>query len=136
MSSLKDRMEAVKKLQEETRDQIDKICGEAFEAGVGILFETYPELKSFGWRQYTPYFNDGDACYFSVHADEPDINGEGSDEWYDEEGWQNKAADDIAELVYSIDEGYLKRRFDDHAEVTVTRTRNGYKAESDDYRHD
>ena len=25
-----------------------------------------PYIHSFGWNQYTPYFNDGDACVFSV----------------------------------------------------------------------
>ena len=33
------------------------------------LFEKHPKLESFGWRQYTDYFNDGETCYFSVHAD-------------------------------------------------------------------
>jgi hypothetical protein len=26
-----------------------------------------PTMKAFGWTQYTPYFNDGDPCTFSVH---------------------------------------------------------------------
>lgn len=26
-----------------------------------------PTIVEFGWRQYTPYFNDGDTCDFSVH---------------------------------------------------------------------
>ena len=26
-----------------------------------------PTMKAFGWRQYTPYFNDGEPCVFSVH---------------------------------------------------------------------
>lgn len=25
-------------------------------------------ITEFGWSQYTPYFNDGDACTFSVHS--------------------------------------------------------------------
>lgn len=31
------------------------------------LFD-YPQLKSVSWTQYTPYFNDGDECIFSVHG--------------------------------------------------------------------
>lgn len=27
-----------------------------------------PTIVEFGWRQYTPYFNDGDPCTFSVHG--------------------------------------------------------------------
>lgn len=26
-----------------------------------------PNVIEFGWRQYTPYFNDGDVCVFSVY---------------------------------------------------------------------
>lgn len=26
-----------------------------------------PNIHSFGWTQYTPYFNDGETCYFGVH---------------------------------------------------------------------
>lgn len=27
-----------------------------------------PTIVEFGWRQYTPYFNDGEPCEFSVHG--------------------------------------------------------------------
>jgi hypothetical protein len=27
-----------------------------------------PTMKAFGWQQYTPYFNDGDPCTFSVNS--------------------------------------------------------------------
>ncbi|MGW9170118.1 hypothetical protein [Streptomyces decoyicus] len=27
-----------------------------------------PSIVEFGWQQYTPYFNDGDTCEFSVHG--------------------------------------------------------------------
>ena len=32
------------------------------------LFDKYPEVTSVVWTQYTPYFNDGDACTFTVNA--------------------------------------------------------------------
>lgn len=28
-----------------------------------------PFVVEFGWTQYTPYFNDGDACEFGVHGE-------------------------------------------------------------------
>lgn len=31
------------------------------------IFDEFPAIKKIGWTQYTPYFNDGDACEFSVH---------------------------------------------------------------------
>lgn len=36
------------------------------------IFDKYSELRSVVWSQYTPYFNDGDVCTFSVH--EFDVN--------------------------------------------------------------
>lgn len=36
---------------------------ESFKA----LFDAVPELESINWKQYTPFFNDGDTCTFSVH---------------------------------------------------------------------
>lgn len=45
------------------------------------LFEkSNGKIKSFGWTQYTPYFNDGDECEFRVNTDYPYINGEDVDE--------------------------------------------------------
>jgi len=42
-------------------------------------------IENFAWRQYTPWFNDGDACIFSVHRDYGDIeinHNEESDHYY------------------------------------------------------
>lgn len=30
------------------------------------LFDLVPELKELNWKQYVPYFNDGDQCVFSI----------------------------------------------------------------------
>lgn len=37
------------------------------EAGAKNLFDKYPFLHCVHWTQYTPYFNDGEACEFHVH---------------------------------------------------------------------
>ena len=37
------------------------------EAATQQLFKSCPELESVFWHQYTPYFNDGESCEFSVH---------------------------------------------------------------------
>lgn len=33
------------------------------------FFQKNPEVVTVGWNQYTPYFNDGDACVFNSNAD-------------------------------------------------------------------
>ena len=41
-------------------------------------------LTSFAWTQYTPHWNDGDACTFSAHTDYLYINGsEDSESFWD-----------------------------------------------------
>lgn len=46
---------------------------ELFQEAAQGLFTTYPLLASFGWKQYTPYFNDGSPCTFSASVDYPSI---------------------------------------------------------------
>jgi len=46
------------------------------------IFATAPNLKSVSWRQYTPYFNDGDTCEFSARVGDLYINGRSE---YDDE---------------------------------------------------
>lgn len=54
---------------------------ECIKRGFKQLFVDYKDLQSFGWMQYTPYWNDGDTCEFTVYNDEPTINGEDVSAW-------------------------------------------------------
>ena len=73
---LKAKQEEIKKLKKEMVEASNKIFTELTKE----IFVEHPKVKSFGWTQYTPYFNDGDTCYFSVHTDYIYINGESADE--------------------------------------------------------
>lgn len=50
---------------------------EAIELEFMAIFERHPELTVIKWNQYTPYFNDGEECTFSVNdfnvSNAPDI---------------------------------------------------------------
>lgn len=121
------------------------------------VFQKHPELQSFGWRQYTPYFNDGDECVFSAHVSEPDINEiDGYDiNFEDEKITDYQAAKDatgnrplipnpqhnpalqaalvdVKEFLSNIDEAVLRDMFGDH--VTVKVTQGG--TDVDEYEHD
>lgn len=122
------------------------------------LFTKHPALQSFGWTQYTPYYNDGDECVFSARTDDPDINGIDSysmdfedelitdydsskkdgngnyskkpNEWY---GHPIKGAvEDVKEFLSNIDNAVLRDMFGDHVQVKVTA--NGTEVE--EYEHD
>lgn len=47
------------KFQAEVQDKL-KVAFKEF-------FESYPEFQTIEWVQYSPYFNDGEECEFSVH---------------------------------------------------------------------
>lgn len=115
------------------------------------VFDKFPLLESFGWPQYTPYFNDGDSCYFNVHCDLETIyiNDNSCDNWetrvvgksqygYDEtelldsEKWKLEAAEEISDLIYLISNEVLEDWFN---EGLVTVNRDG-STEVDDYSHD
>jgi hypothetical protein len=50
----------------ELQDQAAKTSQEVFKSSLAKFFAAVPEVTEIFWRQYTPYFNDGDACEFSV----------------------------------------------------------------------
>jgi len=66
-------------LREKIMDLRDK-GKELFVKECKTLFQSYPELKSFGWTQYTPYFMDGDPCVFYANTEYFYVNGYDSEE--------------------------------------------------------
>jgi hypothetical protein len=46
------------------QEKMQAIFKESFKE----FFEANPEVTAIIWRQYTPYFNDGDACVFNSYA--------------------------------------------------------------------
>lgn len=91
LTEFAERMKAVKKEMEE----VAKTEGKAMvKSALKDIFDKFPEIKAIRWTQYTPYFNDGDACTFSVNeveltftencdadADEDDEREDWKDSW-------------------------------------------------------
>ncbi len=125
------------------------------------FFIQCPDIKSFSWSQYTPYFNDGDTCTFSANTDYLTVNGEHIDDcdWYQEyivtsygtydrdlkkyvgrveipNFNYNKTNSDsvgiIIEFLSKFDNDFYMTRFGDHCEITVTAD----GIETGDYEHD
>lgn len=63
----------------EAKGEAQRLAKEAFEVEA-IALVNEMGIRSFSWTQYTPYFNDGDACVFGVNSDAM-ING--ADEYGD-----------------------------------------------------
>lgn len=108
-------------------------------------------IESIGWRQYTPYFNDGDECVFGVHNDDLYINGEDEGtvgtEFIQKRIWDGgKYIDNpnldkfeydllqqIEKVLKEIPNDFYKDLFGDHVKVTVYK--DG-RIEADQYDHD
>lgn len=116
------------------------------------LFQKSKLIDSFTWRQYTPYFNDGESCEFRVYSNQCCVNGEDYDEleWYswkskyDEYREELKESKDVnieeslilnefIEVVNMLPKEFLKDLFGDHVKVTVNRDGT---VEVEDYDHD
>lgn len=60
-----------------------------------------PYFTEFGWRQYTPYFNDGEPCTFGVHGfwirtqDQEPRDPAGTDEPDQDEDWDEDVEDNL-----------------------------------------
>ncbi len=116
-------------------------AGRAFRSMCDSVFTQFPTLDSFTWAQYTPYWNDGDECSFSVHAgynapspwneykgsaDGVGVNG--GSLWDDEDEEGEPLTDELksaviacAKLINEFDDSDLESMFGDHVEITVYR---------------
>jgi len=60
-------VDAVINEYEELMNKTREILKEKMNVLFKAFFDTYPQVKTIYWSQYTPYFNDGDECVFSVN---------------------------------------------------------------------
>lgn len=150
-------MEKLDQLKEEIKVDVEEAVGEILKE----IFDHDQRLVTIVWTQYTPYFNDGDECIFSIDVPHMGYVKEGVDpETIDEdelaefadnyyEGTDNielfegfyhteqmlpstvKKMKDFYSLIQEIDE-FIKETLGDH--VKVIATRNGVTTE--EYDHD
>lgn len=130
------RAAAVKAFQQEAQ-QFVKPCLQEF-------MKTYPNIKAIGWAQYTPYFNDGEECVFSLHGLHASVEDERDEDFYgdgwvelygdSEEGFGEvewKALKDLEKTLGELEEE-LEAVFGDHVKVIVTKE----GVEVEEYEHD
>lgn len=84
------------------------------------IFDKFPEVQSFSWKQGAPSWNDGDPCYFSVHAYTEDIKING---WYYDLGDSEAEENDVKKIVNFDDVGHVINKFiDSHTDEFMERT--------------
>lgn len=148
-------IEAMNAEMADTRKRFQEKMQSVFKDAFKSYFEQNPEVTAVIWRQYTPYFNDGDACVFrcyagyAAHTNAPDpenvqwgeYNGENEGVWvydpdYGSSGDVPKkvetAADQFNRLLNKIEDDVFLSTFGDHCIVRATR--DGFDV--DEYDHD
>lgn len=94
------------------------------------LFVKYPDLLGVRWTQYTPHFNDGDACEFGVHElciKHKGVKGD-CDEDDDDFGWTWDLPSD-----YAFDRKWLKEEYDSEKYVTRRKEESASFSSEDAY---
>jgi hypothetical protein len=122
-NTLRKQMDAARQQMKAT---VEQCIQEEFQA----IFEEYPHLEGIWWPQYTPYWNDGDPCYFRVRSCSLELtcdeNSSEADPWFGE------AFRRVEALLDTFDEDDMEAVFGDHVQVNVTR--DGF--ETSEYDHD
>lgn len=155
IEKIKSKLEEMEVKLKEIRDTRSKI----FQEVVDCMFKEFPNLAGIYWNQYTPYFNDGDACEFSAsdamyvmmnesnempelgdfcrYGDDKGHAYVSIDSW-DVDGVKehllgyNNESRDVVLSAWEDDE-LLKSLYGDHVEVLITR--DG-KTQTAEYCHD
>jgi len=138
------KLEELKSKHAELKTQILEESKAFFKSESAHLFQSNPSLESFSWKQYTPYFNDGEECVFSANTDYVRINDVEDSEWASRKtlfgGKENKDYDPVISEIYpqvkeflkNFDDETMKEMFGDHCQITVTRD----EVKVDGYDHD
>ena len=104
----------------------------ALVADFRAVFEKHPDVKHILWRQYTPYFNDGEPCVFRVRDVYVFTGADGEDDY--EGDWKHPANKDLPDVGGNGTEDLLLAMFGDHVKVTLKRDAADF--EVDEYDHD
>lgn len=114
INKIKELSESVKSLTE----QVHKINEMIFKLIVTSLFEEYPELKKFAFTGYTPAYNDGEECTFTLGTDYPDINEDCGDDYSNEVN--NQLSDIVTQYLNILPEEFYNSHFGTNFRVIVT----------------
>lgn len=64
---MSNKFDEIMTLRAELEAKLQEFGQEAFTEGFAPFFAANPHVDGVIWTQYTPYFNDGDACEFGVN---------------------------------------------------------------------
>jgi hypothetical protein len=134
---LKESLDNCNKAIDDYKSKMAELTGEVtkhFSRTIVALMQTGNNIESIRWVQYTPYFNDGETCYFGVYADELDINDKDYYDIFDNLSYSDQTIiNNITNIIESTPEEIMQSMYGDHVKITIKR--NG-DVIIDDYDHD
>jgi hypothetical protein len=101
-----EKLETLRKLKKEYDAMLKKEGKNILKDLFKNVFETVPELESIRWYQYTPFFNDGDACTFGIHGIYFKVEGNPENAGDYEDGYEYSHGFD--KEIYVSGQGYVK----------------------------
>lgn len=110
---LQDRLDKVDEIRADL-NKAEKSATKEIMSILKSLMKSNPLLKGVRWTQYTPHFNDGDACEFGIHGPEfkfaDSFLKDDEEEEFNDEGWFDE---------YTVDDEFFKKRKDilNHEEI-------------------
>jgi len=123
MPTLKEHMQEINAKRASLDEELRLISGKFFAEQSKALFEQFPDLKSFSWTQYTPYFNDGDTCEFGANTEYPSIKLDGAKD-QEAEDFDDEDFDDdddyisVYNVVKTADGRYIDKYEAGHPDIT------------------
>jgi hypothetical protein len=143
MMSLKKLIDDYEKKKRAFNEKVSTV----FVKEIVAEYKKIPNLKEVRWKQYTPFFNDGEACEFSVRSpsykfvDTSEDAGDYEDGFVD--SYEFREAPEIRTQLEELEETFfgsstmgeiLKDLYGDHVQVTINLETE--QAEVDDYDHE
>lgn len=94
------------------------------------LLNLHPKVKHISWTQYTPYFNDGNECYFSVYNDCWHLTNDDNYLYNENVSKSDKEAvmatyKEISRVLKGIPNSTWETLFGDHIKISVSLNENG-----------
>ncbi|NDB30188.1 hypothetical protein EB151_11640 [archaeon] len=137
---MKKQIKSLKERIDKLTEELKKAENEVFNELRDTLFRENSKLKSFGFTGYTPEFNDGEPCKFTLTTDSDYLQINGYDryrcEWNDDEEHSKEEMKDVeslsiivSETLSILPESFYKSKFGEGFRVNVTAD----KIEVEDY---
>lgn len=150
------KLDAFRAAQEESEKKLKAEGRSALAEALGGFLLAYPVVTGVRWNQYTPHFNDGDACVFRLGEVRVTVEGGSKDAGDYNDGWLGSYEcrdatfsessvpvppgfgadlDALDETMRAVKPVCLAS-FGDGYEITATRDGTDVKFQVEDYDHD